>query len=227
VGVRQQSTGSASIVSDLAISFALNIGSVSNRLVTVTVAGFDFDLTVPALDYIRCGGVDMLLKSDFSVGAGHRNLIYYLQPTSGLTGVQTVECWWTDIYTFSIIGVAFDGVDDVNPFGTVETANGSSTAPAVAALSPVSKQDAVIDSLSVVSGVGVTITAGVTGTTSTINKLMAVDPANNFNGVGSRCFQVPGGSCTRSYTLSASRAWRMQAVAIKEKQFGASITGRP
>jgi hypothetical protein len=221
--VQNRSSGNTNGTGTSAGNVSLNNGTEPNRLLTALVSWWDPDLTGAALSSIDSGGTPLTLLSAYTAGT-NRNLLYYLKtPPSGITATNiafTANAWW------GLIVNVWTGVDLVSTFGTVQQANGTSAAPSLT-VPNVSVQDAIWDALTIGPGSdGITVTPDGPNQTLTATVTLPYDAANTLYVSSSRSTLVGGNSTTRSYTLSASRAWRMQAVQLKHQQYGATIFGR-
>lgn len=223
MAVQLRSSGSQTGVSSAGGTFSVQIGGATDvgRILTISLTWFDPDLVLPALSSLLLNATNpWTLLDSFDAGAGRGSRLYYYVPSAAETGIATFDVTFSDIATWGMIGASWNGVDLANPFAAVQRANATSTSPSLTQAA--SAQDVLWDNLGIVhTGVEATRTPTARNQTM-IDKTMTYDAGNIFSVTASRVVPPGSGDGITSYTLSLSKAWRMQQVRIQHRQFGSA-----
>lgn len=173
---------------------------------TVLVIGFSgYDTTPDVVTGVTYNGVAMtLIPSSSGTNGGHTVAFYGLiAPTTGTnTVVVSASGTMTDLGAGA---VSFTGAHQTTPFGTANTATGSSTAPSVNVSS--AADEIVVDTLSIIHNGTLTVDGSQT---------------QRWNAIGGFGFIKYGGSTETgaastpmSWSNSTSQDWAISAVPVK------------
>lgn len=194
------SSGSAASVKTLTVSHT--VGSNNNRIL---IAGVSTTLSAEESTSDTCtsGGVSLTrLAAKDNGTAAFCSLWYLVNPPTGAADVVFTSLFTTDI----VMGVSsYEEIDLLNPFGSVNRANGTSNAPSVVITS--ASGELVIDVMAAVNPSSNTVGAGQTQRWNT-------NVASSIRGAGS---SEPGAaSVTMSWSLGSSVAWSILGVPLKQ-----------
>ena len=202
---------STSIESGATITLAnFAVGSGADRLLIVGVSWHEWVAGTPTVSSITFGGVGLTRLGGLVAGQKASDIWYLKNPANSTANiVVTLSAGGAE---YVVVGAtSWTGVDQTTTFGTLATANGSSTAPSVNVSSAAG--EVVHDNLSV--NAAPTITVGADQT----QRWNQTTATSQQSGAGSS--EAGAATVTMSWTLSVSKAWAIAGVSIKAAAAGA------
>lgn len=177
--------------------------SGSDTVLVIGISGYD--TTPDVVTGVTYNGVAMtLIPSSSGTNGGHTVAFYGLiAPTTGTnTVVVSASGTMTDLGAGA---VSFTGAHQTTPFGTANTATGTSTAPSVNVSS--AADEIVVDTLSIIHNGTLTVGAGQT------QQWQAIGGFGFIKYAGST--ETGSATTTMSWANSTSQAWAISAVPVK------------
>ena len=203
-----QSAATVGFLSSVTIS-SVAVGSGENRLLVVGVSYHEWSANNPVVNSVTFGGTNLTQLQKLVAGQTIVE-IWYLKAPANTTADVVVTM---SAATYLIAGAtSWFGVDQTTTFGTVATANGSSTSPSVAVTSAV--DELVHDTLAVNGAPTITVGAGQT-------QRWNLASGTNKSGAGST--EAGAASVTMSWTLGTSATWSIMGVPLKPAAGAASV----